>query len=58
VFDIGAGTLLNSGDADPLDFTVSSTGTLTLNVIPEPSSLVLAVFGLLGLAVAGWRRRK
>ena len=26
--------------------------------IPEPSTLVLAAFGLLGLGAAGWRRRK
>ena len=30
----------------------------TLRVIPEPSSGVLAVMGLTGLACLGWRRRK
>ena len=31
--------------------------SITLNVIPEPSSLILAAFGLIGLAAWQWRRR-
>ena len=29
-----------------------------VQVVPEPSSIVLAVFGLVSLALCGWRRRK
>ncbi len=31
--------------------------TGTLNTIPEPSTLILAVLGLFGIAMYGWRRR-
>ena len=32
--------------------------TVDANPIPEPTSIVLAAFGLAGLGLAGWRRRK
>jgi PEP-CTERM motif-containing protein/FG-GAP repeat protein len=32
--------------------------SVTLNSVPEPSTVVLAAFGLVGLAAWGWRRRK
>ena len=41
---------------DP-DFSFSLGGGTVL-AIPEPSSIVLAVFALIGLAAFGWRRRK
>jgi hypothetical protein len=41
-------------------FNAAGTGNLagTGNVVPEPSSIVLAAFGFTGLAAWGWRRRK
>jgi hypothetical protein len=33
-------------------------GSMTFNVVPEPSSLALAAFGVIGVAAWGWRRRK
>jgi hypothetical protein len=40
-------------------FNLKSTGdsTFTAIVTPEPSSLMLAAFGIAGLAAWGWRRR-
>ena len=43
-------------------FEVSPIGAAgflgSVTIIPEPSALVLAVLGLLGLALYGWRRKK
>jgi hypothetical protein len=36
----------------------SASGTSRFNVVPEPSSMVLAVLGFVGLVAWGWRRRK
>jgi hypothetical protein len=45
-----------------VNFRLSGLDTVTLNayfeVVPEPSSFVLAAMGLAGLAVYRWRRRK
>jgi hypothetical protein len=40
----------STGDQSHLD-------VVTLDAVPEPSTLVLAVLGLLSLAWYGWRRR-
>jgi hypothetical protein len=34
------------------------TVTYEYAAVPEPSSVVLSVFGAFGLALAGWRRRR
>jgi hypothetical protein len=57
------GTLPNTGFTEPeFEFTASAAGTYTIEetplAIPEPSSLVLAVFGIAGLAALDWGRRK
>jgi hypothetical protein len=31
---------------------------VTASIVPEPSSLILAAFGLIGLVVYGWRRKR
>jgi len=40
------------------DDVVLSVNVASSNVVPEPSTFVLAALGLLGLSVLGWRRRK
>ncbi len=46
----------------PLKFTTSttvSTGTIVATrMVPEPSTILLAGFGALGIAVVAWRKRK
>lgn len=46
------GWQLTSGTADTFGLVTEFTAT------PEPSTIALAAFGLMGLAVWGWRRRK
>ena len=36
---------------------ITSPQGLQLNVVPEPSSFILAGLGLIGLVTFGWRRR-
>jgi len=49
--------MLNSHDGDPWPGGVGLSEVQFVKVIPEPSTAVLAGFGLLSLAVWGWRRR-
>jgi hypothetical protein len=54
----GLGVGVYNGNA-----TTSRTGTvlyddLTLNVVPEPSALILVTFGMLGLQFVRKKRRK
>ena len=44
--------------ADVASIPIQVDGKFTYQCVPEPSSLVLAAFGLAGLAAWGWRRRK
>jgi hypothetical protein len=39
-------------------FPIQVDGTFTYQCVPEPSSLVLAAFGLIGLAAWGWRKKR
>jgi hypothetical protein len=65
--DLGIGLLAEKGDYPiTAQFVSSFQGgvtagggflDLTLRVVPEPSALVLAAVGLLGLAAYGWRRK-
>jgi hypothetical protein len=66
-FDFGIGLLAVAGDY-PITAQFVSSGQrgvtanggfldLTVRVVPEPSALVLAAVGLLGLAAYGWRRK-
>ena len=36
----------------------AGTGVISAAVVPEPSTFLLAALGLLGLGLAGWRRRR
>jgi hypothetical protein len=36
----------------------SGAGSISIEVVPEPSSLALLIAGILGLALYGWRRRR
>lgn len=44
------------------DFTLNKGGTFLISkdklIVPEPSTLVLAALGMLGLLLYGWRRRR
>ena len=64
-FGIGNATLLGEPE---LDWTFSDLGQagflqivvgtpLVASLVPEPSTLILATFGLLSLGFIGWRRR-
>lgn len=48
--------LVNSGPVPSIPIVVE--GTFHYECVPEPSSLVLAAFGLIGLAAWGWRRTR
>ena len=48
--------LVNQGPAP--GFPIEVEGTFSYRCVPEPSSLVLAAFGLIGLAAWGWRRTR
>jgi len=48
--------LTNVANAASLPIQVD--GTFTYQCVPEPSSLVMAALGLIGLAVWGWRRKR
>jgi PEP-CTERM motif len=44
---------------EPTSFSVANTGFYGPSFsVPEPSGVVLAAFGLAGLAACGWRRQK
>jgi hypothetical protein len=50
--------------ADQFTLTVSSTGTtpyfgaLTVDIVPEPSTIILLVMGVIGLLAYAWRKQK
>lgn len=48
--------LVNQGPVP--GFPIEVDGTFSYRCVPEPSSLVLAAFGLIGLAAWGWRRKR
>lgn len=65
----GYGSLLSLSVGDRIDFTVGrgqndtfisdSTGLVaTINFVPEPSSLILAALGIVGLAAWRWQRKR
>jgi hypothetical protein len=35
-----------------------SSGMVTINAVPEPSSMALGALGIVGVALVGWRRRR
>jgi hypothetical protein len=39
-------------------FPIVVDGTFNYQCVPEPSSLILAAFGLIGLAIWGWRKKR
>jgi hypothetical protein len=51
------GTALGFGNAQIADFA-PDTVDFAATVVPEPSSAVLLVFGLLGFSLAGWSMRR
>ena len=52
----GAVDLFGNG-ASPIYYDNMSLAEPSGEVVPEPASIVLAAFGLLGLGLLGWRRR-
>jgi hypothetical protein len=44
--------------ANAASVPIQVDGTFTYQCVPEPSSLVLAAFGLIGLAAWGWRKKR
>lgn len=44
--------------ANAASVPIQVDGTFTYQCVPEPSSLILAAFGLIGLAAWGWRKKR
>jgi len=49
---------LETGAPVQLNFAFLTVTLVSDAIVPEPSSLTLAVFGLIGVATYGWRRRR
>ncbi len=54
---LGSTTFLATYQADWLSGSLGGGNDFALTSVPEPSTIILAVLGLLGLVSFGWRRR-
>lgn len=56
---LGAGQVLDFVTAPDMTYGFNTTGiNVTISTIPEPSTLVLSVLGIIGLLAYAWRRQK